>query len=67
MALAAVRAGCGAGWTEQEDVAEDLATGRLERVLDEWCQPYPGAFLFHPSRRQVPAPLRVDRPSQRIG
>ncbi|WDA11826.1 LysR family transcriptional regulator [Paracoccus marcusii] len=59
LALAAVRASCGVGWTEQEDVSEDLATGRLERVLDEWCQPYPGAFLFHPSRRQVPAPLRA--------
>lgn len=59
LALAAVRAGCGVGWTEQEDVAEDLATGRLERVLDDWCQLYPGAFLFHPSRRQVPAPLRA--------
>jgi DNA-binding transcriptional LysR family regulator len=57
LALAAVRAGCGAGWTEQEDVAADIATGRLERVLDDWCQPYPSAFLFHPSRRQVPPPL----------
>ncbi|SCY71284.1 LysR family transcriptional regulator [Paracoccus tibetensis] len=59
LALAAVRAGCGVGWTMAEDVADDLASGRLEQVLDEWSQPYPGAFLYHPSRRQVPPPLRA--------
>lgn len=37
----------------------DIATGRLEQVLDDWSQPYPGAFLYHPSRRQVPPPLQA--------
>jgi DNA-binding transcriptional LysR family regulator len=59
LALAAVRAGLGVGWAMEQDVAEDLGAGRLEQVLDDWCQPYPGAFLYHPSRRQVPAPLRA--------
>ncbi|TNC58940.1 LysR family transcriptional regulator, partial [Rubellimicrobium roseum] len=43
----------------EQDVAEDIVAGRLETVLDDWCQPYPGAFLYHPSRRQVPPPLRA--------
>lgn len=59
LALAAVRAGCGVGWTMAEDAAEDIATGLLEQVLDDWSQPYPGAFLYHPSRRQVPPPLQA--------
>lgn len=59
LALAAVRAGLGVGWHMERDVAEDLATGRLEQVLEDWCQPFPGAFLYHPSRRQVPPPLRA--------
>ncbi|TGN56938.1 LysR family transcriptional regulator [Paracoccus liaowanqingii] len=59
LALAAVRAGCGVGWTMEEDVTHDIATGQLEQVLDDWSQPYPGAFLYHPSRRQVPAALQV--------
>lgn len=59
LALAAVRAGCGVGWTMAEDVAADLAAGRLEQVLDDWFEPYPGAFLYHPSRRQVPPTLQA--------
>jgi DNA-binding transcriptional LysR family regulator len=27
------------------------------RVLDDWCTPYPGFFLYYPSRRQQPAAL----------
>ncbi|TJZ90273.1 LysR family transcriptional regulator [Paracoccus gahaiensis] len=59
LALAAVRAGCGVGWTMEEDVTHDIATGQLEQVLDDWSQPYPGAFLYHPSRRQVPVALQA--------
>ena len=59
LALAAVRAGCGVGWTMEEDVTHDIATEQLEQVLDDWSQPYPGAFLYHPSRRQVPPPLQA--------
>ncbi len=59
LALAAVRSGLGVGWAMEQDVAADVEAGRLEPVLDGWCQPYPGAFLYHPSRRQVPPPLRA--------
>ena len=36
-----------------------LRAGRLKRVLAEWCPPFPGYFLYYPSRRQVPAGLRA--------
>src|SRR5215212_693133 len=37
-----------------EDLAEPhLKKGRLMRVLDEWCPPWPGYHLYYPSRRQT--------------
>jgi DNA-binding transcriptional LysR family regulator len=39
-----------------EDVAQPYLTkGRLKRVLEEWCQPYPGYHIYYPSRRQTSA------------
>jgi DNA-binding transcriptional LysR family regulator len=32
---------------------------RLTRVLDAWCQPFPGYHLYHPSRRQQPPALAL--------
>lgn len=31
---------------------EAIATGDLVQVLDEWCEPFPGYYLYYPSRRQ---------------
>ncbi|TPG42555.1 LysR family transcriptional regulator [Sphingomonas koreensis] len=36
-----------------------LKSGALEPVLEEWWQPFSGPFLYHPSRRLVPPPLRA--------
>jgi len=30
-----------------------IADGRLVRVLADWCPPFPGYHLYHPSRRQL--------------
>ncbi len=38
-------------------VREHVAAGRLVSVLDDWCQPFPGPFLYYPSRRQLPPAL----------
>lgn len=51
--------GVGVWATFEEYVAAEVADGRLRRVLDEWCPSFPGPFLYHPSRRQVRAPLRA--------
>jgi DNA-binding transcriptional LysR family regulator len=59
LAAAAVRAGAGLGYILESDVAEDLATGRLVQVLDEWCPKFQGCYLYHPSRRQTPPALRA--------
>jgi len=38
-------------------VADAVADGRLVRVLEDWCPPFPGPFLYYPSRRQPPPAL----------
>jgi DNA-binding transcriptional LysR family regulator len=47
----------GLAFVGEDKVAQHLATGALIRVLDDWCQPFPGFFLYYPSRKQQPAPL----------
>lgn len=56
---AAVRAGAALGYMMEEEVAEEIADGRLIQVLDAWCVPFPGLHLYHPSRRQSPPALRA--------
>lgn len=40
-------------------VHQHLADGRLKRVLAPWCQPFPGFYLYVPSRKQMPAKTRA--------
>lgn len=51
----------GAGFiaTFEGYVADHLAAGRLVSVLEDWCEPFPGPFLYYPSRRQTPSALRA--------
>lgn len=51
----------GAGFWSTFDgyVTDDLARGRLVSVLDDWQAPFPGPFLYYPSRRQIPPPLQA--------
>ena len=44
--------GVGIAFVPQDHVADHVAAGRLERVLDDWCPPFPGYHLYYPSRRQ---------------
>jgi DNA-binding transcriptional LysR family regulator len=37
---------------EDQNVLKHIAEGRLVRVLEDWCQPFPGYHLYYPSRRQ---------------
>ncbi|WP_198972425.1 LysR family transcriptional regulator [Xylophilus sp. ASV27] len=36
-----------------------LADGSLVRVLGAWCPPFPGFYLYVPSRAQMPAKIRA--------
>lgn len=47
----------GLAYMTEENAAPHLARGALTHVLADWCQPYPGYFLYYPSRRQQPAAL----------
>lgn len=49
--------GAGLAWVAEDRVAQHLATGDLVRVLEDWCPPFPGFFLYYPSRKQQPAAL----------
>lgn len=50
--LTAAREGHGLVCTLEDVVRDDIAAGRLVRVLDDWCPPFPGYHLYYPSRRQ---------------
>jgi DNA-binding transcriptional LysR family regulator len=51
--------GLGLAYVFEAQVEKLLASGKLVRVLDDWCPAYPGFFLYYPSRRQLPAALRA--------
>lgn len=36
-----------------------VEAGQLVELLADWCPPFPGPYLYYPSRRLVPAPLRA--------
>lgn len=65
----AALAGLGVAWLPEEEFAPHIEDGRLVRVLEDWCAPFPGYYLYYPSRRQ-PSPafslvvnaLRFTRP-----
>jgi DNA-binding transcriptional LysR family regulator len=56
---AACEAGVGLLATFEDFVAEAVAAGRLEAVLEDWLPPFTGPYLYYPSRRHMPAPLRA--------
>ncbi|HEX8405955.1 MAG TPA: LysR family transcriptional regulator [Duganella sp.] len=55
----AALAGVGLASAIESTVVEHLAAGRLVRVLEDWCPPFPGFHLYFSSRRQTPAALRA--------
>ena len=57
--LSAAEAGVGLLATFEGFAAEAIAAGRLESVLDDWLAPFSGPYLYYPSRRHMPAPLRA--------
>lgn len=51
----AALAGLGIAFLPEEEFGSHISEGRLIRVLDEWCIPFPGYYLYYPSRKQ-PSP-----------
>ena len=52
-------AGVGLTCLPEAAVRSHLDDGSLVRVLDDWCKPFAGFYLYHPSRRHTPPALRA--------
>jgi DNA-binding transcriptional LysR family regulator len=57
LAQRAARDGVGYWLTFEDYVREGIKSGALVSVLEDWCTPFPGPFLYYPSRRQPPPAL----------
>ncbi|EKS7200617.1 TPA: LysR family transcriptional regulator [Enterobacter ludwigii] len=51
----AALAGFGIAFLPEDEFGDHIAEGRLIRVLEPWCLPFPGYYLYYPSRKQ-PSP-----------
>ena len=51
--------GVGLAFTLEDYVTEYIARGKLVRVLEDWCPPFDGYFLYYPSRRHQPPALQA--------
>jgi DNA-binding transcriptional LysR family regulator len=51
--------GVGLGYALEDYVADHVARGELVRVLEDWCPPFDGYFLYYPSRRHQPPALQA--------
>ena len=59
MMLEASLSGLGLSYLYEDQVAAHLASGRLVRVLADWCPPNPGYCLYYPKRRVLPPALSL--------
>jgi DNA-binding transcriptional LysR family regulator len=57
--LRAALDGLGLAYVFEEDVVDYLVRGDLVRVLEDWCPPFEGYFLYYPSRRHQPPALQA--------
>ena len=51
--------GYGIAYVPENLVAEDIAAGRLVRLLDDWSPFFPGYYIYYPSRRQNSPAFRI--------
>jgi DNA-binding transcriptional LysR family regulator len=53
MRLQSVLDGLGLAYLPEDQVSSHVEAGRLIRVLEDWCSPFPGYHLYYPSRRHL--------------
>jgi len=58
LTVEAALAGMGLACTLESNITQGLAQGRLVRVLEDWCPPSPGFYLYYPSGRLLSAAFR---------
>jgi DNA-binding transcriptional LysR family regulator len=59
LSVALAEQGAGLAYALEPAVAEQLASGRLERVLEPYAPSVPGFFLYYPSRAHSSPALRL--------
>ena len=45
--------GLGLAYLPEDQVLDHVEAGRLIRVMEDWCGPFPGYHLYYPSRRHT--------------
>jgi DNA-binding transcriptional LysR family regulator len=65
--LDAALAGVGIGYLPEDLVAPHLATGRLVRVLEDWCAPFTGYYLYYCGRKHLSAAFSLVVQALRYG
>ncbi|MFL5617333.1 MAG: LysR family transcriptional regulator [Gemmatimonadaceae bacterium] len=53
------RAGLGLAIVYEDQVRDEIARGELVPVLEKFCEPFPGYYLFYPQRRHASPALRA--------
>jgi DNA-binding transcriptional LysR family regulator len=49
----AVLRGLGLAYMPEDQVQDLIDDGKLVRVLEDWCEPFPGYHLYYPNRRHA--------------
>lgn len=57
--LKAALSGMGIAFVPEIMATPYLGSGQLRTILEEWCPPYPGIYLYYPGRRLLPPGLRA--------
>lgn len=57
--LASVLGGLGLAYLPEDQILDHVAQGRLVRVLEDWCEPFPGYHLYYPSRHHASSAFGV--------
>lgn len=52
-------AGLGVTLSFESHVRDALERGQLVSILEEFCMPFPGYYLYYPQRRQASRALRA--------
>ncbi|HHQ6565292.1 TPA: LysR family transcriptional regulator [Serratia fonticola] len=65
--VAAALAGHGIAFLPEEEFGTHIKEGHLVRVLEQWCKPFPGYYLYYPSRKQPSPAFTLVLEALRIG
>jgi DNA-binding transcriptional LysR family regulator len=57
--VAAALAGFGMAFLPEDSVRDNILSGKLVQVLDDWCPPFSGYHLYYPSRRQTSPAFQI--------